>query len=504
MGAKTRLIASLAVAAMLPAGASAAEKTETLSLTYHSAIARALAKNFQIKVEAYNPRIAAARTLSEKGAFDPVAGLTITYDENRSDLRSLTPTTDDGLLDSSDAGDFASASGVEGQATISGLTPWGLNYSLGPSITRNTDSQAPYDERYETFVGGSITQPILQGFGTDVNLAPLRIARANQEISTWEYRQRVIDVVTDTIGIYNDLYFAIENLAVERRSLALAKQTLHDNQRRAEIGVMSPLDVVQAQADVADRDGRVLVAERAVADTRNFLKQLVTDDVDHILSRGVEIVPPPINLKATINEKADLKRAIELRPDYGQALLNIQKQNITVVVNRNQALPQLDLTASLGLNGTDTSAGGSVSQLKVPSNIAATVGAVFSQPIFNRTAKGNLRAADLEVARQLVALKQLEQTIYIEVDNAAGLVATTRKLIDSSRAARIFAQRTLEAAQSRLTSGTATTFEVLQFQRDLATAEINEVRALTAFDKALVAYDRVTGTTLERHRIQIE
>ena len=173
-----------------------------------------------------------------------------------------------------------------------------------------------------------------------------------------------MDVTTDTINVYNDLYFATENLAVERRSLNLAKQTLHDNQRRAEIGVMSPLDIAQAQADEADREERVLVAERAVADAKNFLKQLITDQVDTILTTDVEITPPPFDLDFVVDESADLKRVLDLRPDSRQALLNLQKQNINLVFSRNQTLPQLDLVASLGLNGLDTSLGASASRLR--------------------------------------------------------------------------------------------------------------------------------------------
>jgi outer membrane protein TolC len=500
MGAKAGLAAAFALAACV-VPVRAAEAKSTLDLTYRDAIQRALAKNFQIQVETYNPKIAKANTLSQEGAFDPIVGLTYTLDENRHDLSALNPTFDPTL---SDAGDFASQSGNEATASITGLTPWGLNYSLNATVTRNTDNTAAFDETYDTFVGGSLTQPLLRGFGTDVNLSQVRIARTNQSISAWTLRQRVIDVITDTIGAYNDLYFSIENLAVERRSLALARRTLRDNQRRAEIGVMSPLDVVQAQSDEADRESRVLVAERAVADNENFLKQLVTDAASGILDIAVKIAPPPFDLDAKIDEKADLSRALDLRPDYQQALLDIQKRNINVVFTRNQTLPQLDLVASLGLNGLDTSLGGSISELKTPSNLAAAVGGSFSLPVPNRTARGNAQVAQLEVARQLVALKQLEQTIYVEVDNAAGQVATTRKLIDSTRASRVYAERTLEAAQARLAAGTATTFEVLQFQRDLATAESNEVRALTDYQKALAAYARLTGTTLSRNRIKLE
>lgn len=504
MGSEARIAAALAIFAAAAVAAPASVKPGALELTYRSAIERALGKNFQIQVEKYNPKIASAKTLSATGQFDPVAGASITYDENRNSLRSLAPTVNNGVLDSGNAGDFASSSGVEGDATISGLTPWGMNYSAGPSVTRSTNSQSGVDETYNTFLGGSITQPLLRGFGTDVNLAQVRIARADHTISVLGLRQRVMDVVTDTINVYNDLYFAIENLAVERRSLNLAKQTLHDNQRRAEIGVMSPLDVVQAQADEADREGRVLVAERLVADTKNFLKQLVTDQIESILATDVEIAPPPFDLDVVVDETADLKRVFDLRPDYRQALLEIQKANINVVFTHNQTFPQLDLVASLGLNGIDTSLGGSISRLREPSDIAGTVGGVFSLPIPNRTARGNLEVSNLEVARQLVALKQLEQGIYVAVDNAAGQIATTRKLIDVSRAARVFAERTLEAAQARLASGTATTFEVLQFQRDLATAETNEVRALTAHQKAIAAYALAAGTTLERNRIKLD
>ncbi len=489
---------------LLTAPAFAAAGAKSLDLTYRRAIERALAKNFQLQVETYNPKIATARTFGAEGKFDPVVGLSYTYDQNRRDLSALDPTFDSNEPGANGGGRFAQTTGADASATISGLTPWGLTYDFGPAITRSTDSRSLVDERFETILGGSVTQPLLRNFGTDVNLASVRTARVDQSISAWGLRQRVIDVVSDVIRVYNDLYFSIQNLAVERKSRDLARQTLHDNQRRAEIGVMSPLDVVQAQADVADRESRVLVAERSMADNENFLKQLVTDEVSALLVTAVRIAAPPFDLEAKFDESADLKRTFDLRPDYQQALLDIQKRNINVVFTRNQALPQLDLVASLGLNGLDSSIGGSVSEIRTPSNFTATIGGNFSLPIPNRAARGNLEVAKLEVARQLVALKQLEQQIYVEVDNAAGRITTTRRLIDSSRAARVFAERTLEAASARLSAGTATTFEVLQFQRDLATAEISEVAALTDYQKAIATYARLTGTTFERNRIRLE
>jgi outer membrane protein TolC len=111
---------------------------------------------------------------------------------------------------------------------------------------------------------------------------------------------------------------------------------------------------------------------------------------------------------------------------------------------------------------------------------------------------------ELEIAQAIVALKRLEQNILLEADTAAGQIDTTRKRIEASRAARIFAEKTLEAGQARLASGTTTTFEVLQFQRDLAQAQINEIRAVTDHNKAIATYARLTGTTLLFNRIDLE
>lgn len=475
-----------------------------LELNYRTAIQLAILKNFQIKAEEFNPLIAQARQLRESGRFDPTFEASYTYDQNRRDLRALDPGFASGVPDSPGTDRFAETSGSEFDTTVTGLTPWGLRYDVGASVTRNTNTRSAIFESYDTFLGGSFAQPLLRNFGTDVNLAQIRTARVEQAISAWGLQARVIDVITDTIFVYNDLYFSIRNLEVELRSRDLAAQLLSDNEKRAEIGVMSPLDVLQAQTDVAAREERVIVARRAVLDNQNFLKQLVTDEIISILQTEVVIAPPPFDLQIDVDLTRDLIRTFDQRPDYRQALLEIQRRNINVVFTKNQTLPRLDLVASLGLNGLGSTLGESVGEVTTPSTLAASAGAIFSLPIPNRTARGEAQISELEVARALIDLKRLEQQIYVETDNAAGQIDTTRQRIDATRVAREFAGRTLEAAQTRLASGTATTFEVLQFQRDFAEAEINEIRALTDHQKAIAEYARRTGRTLEANRVMLE
>lgn len=482
---------------------------ETLDLTLQKAVQLALAKNFQIKVEEFNPKIAKAQQKSTSGKFDPTVEASYTYSRNEQELRTLNTNLDTPTVVPGDPTPdlFANSDGSEVDTSIAGLTPWGMTYDIGPSVVIDGDDRRnPGYTRYNTFFGFNLAQPLLKGFGTDVNLADVRIARANVSISQWALRQQVIDIVTQTISVYAELYFSMENLKVEQRSRALAQQLAGDNQKRVDGGVMIPLDVLQAKSDVAAREERVLVAERQVYDNQNFLKQLITDEISGVLETRIDIAAPSLPARETIDRKRDYARAFELRPDYRQALLDIQKRNITVVFRRNQALPRLDLVGSFGVNGIDTDLSNSLSRVAGSGNRNTTwdVGAIFSVPIPNRTGVGNLEVSKLETLRALVDLKRLEQAILVEADNAAGQIDTTRKRIEAAQTARELAEETLKAAQGRLDAGISTTFEVLQFQRDLAVAEASEFRARADYIQAVAQYARLTGSTLDRNRIILE
>ncbi|MEX1045657.1 MAG: TolC family protein, partial [Chthoniobacterales bacterium] len=393
------------------------------AVTYAESVQLALQKNFAIEGASYDPLISRAKLRSSEGKFDPALTLAYTRDDNEEDLTGLNVTTgpqpaagliQPGLL-TSNIRDFA-------EANVGGLTPWGLTYELGVTVENRQTSRNNYNDRYASFAGLSITQPVLRGFGTDVNLASVRLARADLAISRWAYARQVIETVTRVAEVYNELWFSGGNAEVERRSRALAAQLAADNRRRAEIGVMSPLDVLQAETDVAAREERVLVAERQQADDENFLKQLVTNRVEDVLSIRLDIAPPPKAPGITAERKADLAAAVQNRPDFQAALLELQKRDINVVFTRNAALPQLDLVASLGSNGIDDNLSDSINRSVENGALAWSVGGIFSVPIPNNTGQGDLEAAKLEVARQLVELKRLEQSILVEADNAAGQV----------------------------------------------------------------------------------
>jgi outer membrane protein TolC len=461
-----------------------------LHLTLESAIRMALAKNFAIEVERYEPRIARERVRSAWGRFDPVFDITATRQETTN--RPLTGGSN-GTVSRTDL----LSSGV------SGLTPWGLSYDLSLGTRNNTGTFNQFGEEISSNARLSIRQPLLRDFGFDSNLSGVRIARNNVLVSEWLLRQRIIDIVTTTNFVYNELHFAHENLRVAEGSRDLALRLLEDNTKRAEIGVMSPLDITTARAEAAARKEAVILAVRQVKDNENLIKQLVTNEIEPMLSVQVEIEPPPFHaFRADV--RAGIEDALALRPDYRQAILDLQRRNITLAFAKDQVLPRFDLTASLNLLGLDNDFGTSFSRVGKRDETAWTAGAIFSIPIPNREARGNLNAAHLSSAQSLVNLQRLEQQIVVDVDNASGQIVTSRERVASTSEARLLAKESLEAGEERLRTGTGTTFEVLELQKRLAEAAAAELRARSDYNKAVGEYQRQTGTTLRVYDVTIE
>jgi outer membrane protein TolC len=165
--------------------------------------------------------------------------------------------------------------------------------------------------------------------------------------------------------------------------------------------------------------------------------------------------------------------------------------------------PRLDLVGSLDLLGSTTTSDQRRADRQARRD-RLVAGAIFSLPIPNREARGNLNAARLSSAQALVTLQRLEQQIVVDVDNASGQIVTGRQRITSTSEARVLARESLSAGEERLRAGTGTTFEVLELQERLATAEAAEVRARADYNKAVSEYHRQTGTTLRVHSVSLD
>jgi outer membrane protein len=465
---------------------------EELVLTMHRAVELALAKNYSIRVEAFQPAIAQARITGALGAFDPVLTARAQHSENNNPR--LVESVGDSVTSLRTVNE-------ELEVNVRALTPLGAILSVGTSVER-LDASGP--NQYSAFTGLTATQPLLRDFGPNAALHPIRLARNDEQASRWEFRQTITDIITETAQAYNDLYFARENLRVAERSRDLAARLLQDNTQRVKLGVLTPLDISVARSQLAAREETIILARQSVREFENALKLRVTDDVERFLAIRVTIAPPIPREPGKLDYNADLPHAFAHRPDYQQALLDLQRRQITLVFDRNQSQPRLDLSASFGSNGLARSLSNSLSQSYRGENTGGSVGVNLTLPFPNRAGRGRTEASRLDVARALLALKQTEQQIIVRLDNAAGEVRSNRARITAADEALRLSRESLEAEEKKLAGGTSTTFVVLQLQNELSAAESNALRAMTDYQKSLVEYEREAGRTLEVNRVLLD
>lgn len=460
-------------------------------LSLDEAIARALQHNQRIKVTVLGRGIGRANVLAAWGAFDPALTFRRQYSEN--DM----PTGTFPILSQLTKTDTYSA-GLEGRL------PWGLTYRIGGSAEKERGTSNSLTDQYVTFGGISVTQPLLRGFGFGSNLADLRIAKADRGIADWDYRQTVIDTVTNVILAYNSLAEARENFAIATRSRDLAAQLVSDNEKRNRIGSISDADVTQARARAANRDEAILFAVRAMRDAENRLRELMGEST--FAADGPEIVVEPLAPATPLvpDGAADYRRALDLRPDYQAAKLGIVKRKATAASARNQLLPRVDFVGSYGYNGVDYNFAASRAEVRDRDHRAYSAGVVVSVPLTFAEGRGQARAARLAQQQSEADLERLEQDIAVNVAAALGqLEITTQRVAATTRAYQL-AQQALDAEQKRFRTGTSSTFVVLQLQEQLAAVQSNQVRAIADQHRAIANYQREIGATLQARHLTVE
>ena len=284
----------------------------------------------------------------------------------------------------------------------------------------------------------------------------------------------------------------------------LFRSQLDQDRQRVQIGSLAPLDVQQDEAQVAKNQATVISALSAQGTADRVLKNLITDEYSKWYAADIR---PSTALQAPL-QLFDLQdswnQGMTQRPDLLQARLNVELQGIQLKYLKNQVFPALDLIGSYGFNGAGGQFGDTFNQMNEANRPFYTYGAQLSMPLSNVGPRNQLKAGKGSLKQLLLQLKQLEQSVMVEIDNAVGVARSDYEGVKATRQARVYAEAALDAEQKKYTVGKSTTFTVLQLQNNLTAARLQEIRALVDYNKALAALAAAEGSTLERNSIQLE
>ncbi len=473
----------------------------------NEAVMRALENNLDISISRFTKESRLADIIIEQAKFDPTLSLNGTYTRTVNPLNRPVFGGTGGLLT-----DIQTFDQRNHQVTVdvtSNLMTGGnvdLNYSpQRTNINANVAQGFLFNPAYTGGLALTFTQPLLRNAGVEVNQTFIKVAQNNAKVEEHVFRDRVLAVLATVEQTYWEVVFAIENLKVGQAALKAAEELLASNRAKAKAGVMSVVDVLQAEAAVASRVEQVLVADKAIVDQSDQLRRLMNPG-EELLRQDVRLVPTdqPQTALDPLSAQEAIDIALEHRPEIQQAKRNVETSDLNTKFAKNQILPTLSFQGTTGLAGLGTDYSDSVKRNFGGDYYNYGAGLILSYPLGNRSAWSNLNKRQLEGRNAQAALANVRQQIIVDVREAIRRVQTDFKRIETTRSARIMAEKQLQAEQERLKVGLSTTRFVLDFQRDLATAQGNELRAVVDYNKSLANLARQKSTSLDKYKLVLQ
>jgi outer membrane protein len=489
-----------------PAIPTVAPTGPVLPLSLADAVQRAGENNVDIAVGRFDPLDSAEQIDQLRGFYEP----TLTSNLSTTSRDSATTSALAGA-DTLETDTMVWNFGAFKQLRTGGL----LQFSFQNNKFETNNTFEDVNPSYGSNFNLNFQQPLLRNFKTDATRTQIKIARKNLEISDLSLKTTIVNTETNVKQLYNNLIYALDNLEAQRKSLALANRLLEENRIRVRVGTMAPLDVVSAESEYASREEAVIVAEAGVQEAQDDLKRAIFPENDPAMwATVIQPTERPSAEAVTIDTEGAVTRALAARTDIETSRRNLESTTYNLEYAKNQRLPQLTGVVTYGTSGvggtliqrTDPTSGQIIGEVinTVPGGWADalsdafgndfptwSVGVNFSYPILNKQAGAAVARAKISQDQAQASLRRLELNVASEVRSAGRAVETNWKRVESTRAARVLAERRLDAETKRFAAGMSTNFLVTQAQRDLSLAEVAELRAVADYRNSLVNFDRV-------------
>ena len=489
-----------------------------LELSLRDAIRLALSNNLEIAIEEFNEDLNRERIIDTRGFYDPVLDFRFGWQSNQF------PNTSS--LDAGRGILARESSNLAFGSSVRQNVPGGGNFAFVFDNSRGkTNSTFRFiNPSFGSTLDVSFVQPLWRGFLETPTDRQLKMYNLDTEITDSQFRQRVSEIVQQVERQYWELVFSIDNHETQRQSMQLAIIQYEDNEKRVAIGVSAPIEITSSRAEVATREQDMIQSEVLIINAQNALKRLLTPDPDASLW-NLSMIPtdrPQMqNLRIGLGEA--IQTALERRPELEQIHLEMEKNEVDRNYLKKAGKPAVDL--SFGL----TSTGSSGQVFKVDQftatpvlfqdhplygNFGNSFGQVFGFdflsygvfvdvqiPLRNRSNEAQLAQVSINERQMVSRLKNIQQMIIVEVRNAFEVITTQKKRLEAARMAGELSREQLDGETKRFQAGLSTNFQVLRFQRDLALAQAQELRALVDYQLSVTDLRTAMYTIIDENDI---
>jgi len=519
---RTMILVSLATTLALFAAsvpAVRAQDADAVPMSLSECLTQALDNNLDLAIAKKDPEIAGLNVTFQKAAFDPLLGASAGYSTvTRNSSDTTTPVNPPGAPTATSQKDETVAETLN--ANLTQTLNFGMEYGvriLGASspgtsgqvyqpsfpLLYSFDNDRPYTWGY----GFNIRLPLLRGFGRQVNEASLLVAQHNLNISDDELQRRAELTIQGTENAYWDLLAAREAEKVAKQALELSQELYELNKKKVEVGTLAPIEITQAEANVASNVEGTIRTKQAVKNAEDNLRRLLAiPENDPLWTRTILPTDKPKSEPTAIDEPAAIQVAYDRRPEIVSAKEEIEIAKVNQVAAQNGVKHGLDIQADWARTHAES---GALYDQTFPNQAVYTVDSVtrtspdwsialvYSYPIGNRAAKSNSAVAKLNAEKSEIALESVKQDVRVDVRRSARAVESGYERVVAARKNTELQTKKLEAEQKKFDNGMSTSFEVFTFQTDLRNAQLSLIQALLDYNKSLADLERAKGTLLE-------
>lgn len=458
---------------------------EEIELTLEDCRASAMKNNLGLKVQLINPAIAAERVNEQEAKFEAVFYSRLSHAKYDSPVSST-----------------LSGSSVDSSSMNFGIqmplrTGGSVTFDLAENRLKTDNVFSTLNPAYTTNFSISISQPLLQGAGKRANTHSIRIAGYEQQIVDVRTKLEIIRLLADVDRIYWRLYAARKELQVRKKQYDLAQTQLEQTKRFVDAGERAIIEVIRAEAGVAERFEGIITAENDVRDRERELKQIINKPLlgtqtSTILIAATE--PDPVRYE--LNGQYLVQLAVENRMEMLELELQLAEDISTIDFLRNQALPLVTLDYKYNINGLGPTRSDAYDVLYDKRFEDHILGLQLLVPLGNQAAKSRLLQAFYQRKQRLTTRENRRILIELEVLNAIDRLQANWQRILASRQNVILAARLFEAEKRQFEVGLRTSTDVLDAQTKFSAAQSAEILALTEYQIAQVDLAYATGTML--------
>ena len=453
----------------------------------------ALANNLSLKVARLDPTIAAQRVSAEDARFNSVFTLSSRYSDFNQPTSSQLVAAQSQRTSIDPGVRIPLRTG--GTATVT--MPWAKNSDNNQFSTLNPSYSSDFDF--------SISQPLLRNAGRRANTAPLRIAAYNEQASQARTKLEVIRQLAAVDRAYWRTFAARGSLAVRQQQYELAAEQEARAQRRADKGLGLEIDVIRAQAAVADSLEGIILAQNDVLTRQRELKAVVNDPELPIEgSTMVTVSTPPDPVEYEFDRPQLVAHALDTRMEMLELELQIAADAVAIGQAQNRALPLVSLDYTYRLNGLGGSTQDALKTLRDDDFQDWSVGLSAEIPFDNEQARAGIREAILGRLQRLATREARRQAITQETLAALDQIDAAWQRILASRQAVVLNTRNLRAEQRLFDNSKSTSTDVLNATTRLAEAQLSELRAVADYQVAQVDLAFATGTLLGASRVSFD